>query len=506
MVHNILLLGLMPLLVRASPLPIYHNYPPQSTINDCLQAADVPAILQSSASFDALSQPLNSRLKSKPAVITIPTTALHVSSAVKCAAQFKLKVTPRGGGHSYNAQSLGDGAVVIDMQQFHDVVYDSKTQLARIGGGARLGNVAQKLYDQGKRAMPHGTCPDVGIGGHSAGGFGWTSRQWGITVDHIDEVEVVTADGSIRRANKDQNSDLFWALRGAAPSFGVITNFWFSTLEAPDSNVIYSYKFTGLSLDEISTALLEVQKFGQTAPKEVGMLIQILDNGSGFRLYGTYYNTTRQQFDNLFGQLLQRLPSPGNSAEVSVKGWIDSLIFASGGSKGLTVPELGGTNQHSSFYTKSLMTAQDYPLTLDSIKSVFKYAMNQGRAATERGLPWMVFISLLGGRYSTLPTPSAASDNSFYGRNTLWAFSFTAYLGNVTEQSNRDSIYFLNGFDTSVRRSVDTAYINGHDTEYSREEAHRLYYGDKYQRLSVLKKQWDPEQVFWYPQSIDPAN
>lgn len=82
---------------------------------------------------------------------------------------------------------------------------------AIVGGGVRLGSMAKDLYDQNKRAVSHGICPPVGIGGHSThGGWGFTSRAWGLTLDHILELEVVLANGTIVRATPKKNSDIFW--------------------------------------------------------------------------------------------------------------------------------------------------------------------------------------------------------------------------------------------------------------------------------------------------------
>jgi FAD/FMN-containing dehydrogenase len=85
-----------------------------------------------------------------------------------------------------------------------------------------LEQVTNGLFDQGKRAIAHGTCPQVGIGGHATiGGQGPLSRMWGLTLDHVLEMEVVLADGTITRASKSQNSDLFFVsvLRDPCPSF-----------------------------------------------------------------------------------------------------------------------------------------------------------------------------------------------------------------------------------------------------------------------------------------------
>jgi hypothetical protein len=96
----------------------------------------------------------------------------------------------------------------VNMQGFH---MDNDTWQARVGAGTKLAQVTEKLHIAGGRAIAHGVCPGVGIGGHATiGGLGPMSRMWGTCLDHVIEVEVVTADGVIRRANEVDNSDLFW--------------------------------------------------------------------------------------------------------------------------------------------------------------------------------------------------------------------------------------------------------------------------------------------------------
>ncbi|KAK6542431.1 hypothetical protein TWF694_006387 [Orbilia ellipsospora] len=499
MVRHSLVLGLLPVLAAASPVP------PQSTLTDCLQAFGVPAVFQSSADFNDLATPLNLRMKSnsKPAVITLPTNTQHVSRTIKCAKQFGIKVTTRGGGHSYNAQCLGPNAAVVDLRNFHDVVYDPKTQLVRVGGGARLGNVAQKLYDQAKRGLPHGTCPDVGIGGHANGGFGWVGRMWGLTVDQTVEVEVVTADGQIRRANKSHNSDLFWALRGASPSFGVITNFWFKTYEAPENNIAYSYKWKTHSVAQAAASFLEIQKFAQNAPKELGLLIDIWTYDDGFRLYGAYFGKSQQEFDALFAPLMEKLPKP-DKTEVSMKRWIETLVFAAESSTTITVPELGGTKLRTAFYSKNLL--RDAPLSLEELKTFFTFAFNQARTAAEKyGFATGVYVSLAGGGNNIFERPELLNESSFGQRSALWYFEFYTMIKNLTEASNAQAIDFNTKYHASVWRPTDAAYLNGHDPQLSREEAHKVYYGSQNARLSQVKKVWDNDQLFWYPQSIEPS-
>lgn len=186
--------------------------PTAGTLGQCLTQKNVPIRLASSSDFSQLAQPYNLRLPYTPAVIVLPTTVQHISDAVTCAAKYNVKVQPRGGGHSYAAFSLGgqDGAMVIDLQSFQEVSLDANN-VAKVGGGVRLGNLAQGIFDQKQRALPHGTCPGVGVGGHAThGGFGLSSRAWGLTLDTIVGLDVVLANGNFVKATSTAYPDIYY--------------------------------------------------------------------------------------------------------------------------------------------------------------------------------------------------------------------------------------------------------------------------------------------------------
>lgn len=113
--------------------------------------------------------------------------------------------------------------------------------IAVVGAGVRLGNLARELYAQGERALPHGVCPGVGVGGHfTHGGYGYQSRAWGLALDSIVGLDVILADGSFVHATAERHHEVFFAMRGAADSFGVVTTFYLQTRAAPTSIVTFS--------------------------------------------------------------------------------------------------------------------------------------------------------------------------------------------------------------------------------------------------------------------------
>lgn len=148
-------------LVLSAPADVVEKR--QSTLISCLQAASVPIIESSASAFSDEILPFNLRVPYYPQAVAIPETANHVSSALICAQLFDVKVAARSGGHSYAGFGLGgkDGSLMVDMKKFKSVVVDPSTNIATIGAGTRLGDVAYNLFNQGGRALPHGLCPGL---------------------------------------------------------------------------------------------------------------------------------------------------------------------------------------------------------------------------------------------------------------------------------------------------------------------------------------------------------
>lgn len=142
-------------------VPAAVNAAPMAAIDTCLSAASVPQILTTNSAWSQTIKPFNLRLPYTPVAVVQPTTVAQVQAAVSCAAANNIIVTPKSGGHSYASHGLGgeNGHLMVDMKLFNTVTVDTATGIASVGVGARLGNVAQSLYNQGQRAFSHGTCP-----------------------------------------------------------------------------------------------------------------------------------------------------------------------------------------------------------------------------------------------------------------------------------------------------------------------------------------------------------
>lgn len=133
----------------------------RAAIDDCLNAVKVPVFASGSSDRTQAIKPFNLRVPFTPTAYAVPQTVKHVQDAVACGVKNNIKVTAKCGGHSYGSHGLGgeNGHLVIDLRRFNSVTVDSKAHTAVVGAGGRLGNIALALYDQGKQAMSHGTCP-----------------------------------------------------------------------------------------------------------------------------------------------------------------------------------------------------------------------------------------------------------------------------------------------------------------------------------------------------------
>ena len=162
-----------------------------------------------------------------PALVLQPTSAQDVAAAVRYARDRGLLLSIKGGGHNIGGTAIADHGLTLDMSHMRSVTVDPEAKLAHVGPGCLLKDVDQATQEHGL-ATVLGFVSEVGVAGLTlGGGLGYLARRFGWTVDNLEEVEIVTADGEIRTANRDENADLFWALRGAGANLGVVTRFTF---------------------------------------------------------------------------------------------------------------------------------------------------------------------------------------------------------------------------------------------------------------------------------------
>ncbi|KAG2419171.1 hypothetical protein HFD88_002277 [Aspergillus terreus] len=195
------------------------------------------SVVKGSQTYDELRRRFfNARVPDvHPTEIICPSTTGEVVEAVKYARQRRLKVGVRSGGHLFFCNSLLERGLLIDTSNLNqNIQYDASTEVATVSPGHKVEAVIKYLR-RINRFFPAGHSRSVALGGFLlAGGQGWFVRGWGYTADRwVAQIEVVTAEGEVVIANKNQNADLFWAAPGSGQGFfGVVTRIWIKTIPA----------------------------------------------------------------------------------------------------------------------------------------------------------------------------------------------------------------------------------------------------------------------------------
>ncbi|KAL1799930.1 hypothetical protein ACET3X_000272 [Alternaria dauci] len=468
-----------------------------TTLSECLEFRQVPVYAAGTKNYTQAVKPFNLRLPFVPASYVVPQTVKHIQDAVSCGVASSVKVTAKGGGHSYGAHGLGgeDGHLIVDMRRFNSITVDQEAHTAVVGAGGRLGNIALSLYDQGKQAISHGTCPGVGLGGLTLhGGYGLSSRLHGLTLDQLISATVVLSNSSVVTASPSSNPDLFWALRGAGAAFGIVTDFKFKTFNAPESNLVFSYNLSPSNTSQLAEILTVLQNFTMhDQPPELNMRM-FLPN----QLTGVYYGN-RTSFDTIMNPLLTRLniPLSGRGAgTVSAKGWINTLTSFSNGP--LAQPEI--YDYHENFYAKSLMPEYLSPAAMTALAD---YYFTTARSI--RGRSWYLLIDMHGGEGSAI-TSVPADSTSYSHRKAVFKMQFNDRIFPDSATFEPEMMGFLNGWVEAIEEASGGEefgmYINYADTNLSKTEAHSRYWGEHYARLARIKGVYDPDKVFEGPQLV----
>jgi FAD/FMN-containing dehydrogenase len=200
----------------------------------------------------------NRRLTDRqPAGVLRAATENDVVLGVRLARERGWQVAVRSGGHSWAQWSVRPDALVIDLGALRELGYDAATGIATASPAVQGGAELSPFLESHGRFFPGGHCPTVGIGGFLLqGGQGWNCRGLGWAAEYVVGIDVVTAEGELVRADADQNSDLYWAARGAGPGFfGVVTRFHLRTMPFPTHvrQTVQAYSMS--DFDEVMTWL-----------------------------------------------------------------------------------------------------------------------------------------------------------------------------------------------------------------------------------------------------------
>ena len=450
-----------------------------------LKAADIEELLAGlrgeiitadQPAYEAARRLWNPAFDRKPALIVRCVGAADVRAAVKFSATRGLLTAVRGGGHSVSGQSGCDGGLVIDLSPMRAVEVDPVAKLARVEGGALLGQLDREALAFGL-ATPVGTVANTGVAGLSlGGGVGRIARKFGLTCDNLASAELVTADGSWQRVSATENPDLYWALRGGGGNFGVVTSFTFRLHEV--TPMMYggelSYPLTG--------ARQQLRDFADiiaAAPDElyVDLAMGTAPQGVRWLALDVCYCGPASDAERVVGPL-RKIGKP-------LKDELAPAPYANlQGSR-----DLRGISPLGAYGKGGLV----YGITPTLIDTMVGFTEN---APSEQAVMW---LQHQGGAISRV----APQDTPYFNRGATHNVGVSAAWKMPAGDTARDVEWVRSAW-TKIEPQTRGQYVNLAATD-DREARILAAYGDNYPRLAAIKKRYDPANLFRLNANIKPA-
>ena len=428
----------------------------------------------------------NAQHDRRPAVIAQARTADDVQAAVRYAVANHLEIAVRGGSHSMSGASSVDDGMMLDLSVMNQVTVDPEARRARVGGGALLRDVDAATQQYGL-AVPSGMVSHTGVGGLTlGGGMGWLTRKYGLSIDNLESVQIVTADGSILRAAEDENPDLFWAVRGGGGNFGVVTEFEFRLREAGPM-VNYGLMFWGL--DQGAEVLRLARELIPSLSTDFSVVPACLSAPPA------PFVPEQHHFQPGYSLVVVGLGTPEQHAEV-----LDRMRT--------TLPPLFefATPMPYTALQQSLDEANDWGSYCYE-KGTYLEDLSDGaievitQQVAKRNSPMSVVLFYrLDNAYSAVDDDASA----FGGDRTDRYAVFVVAQCPVPELLPAEQAWVREFWDALQPHAAGIGgYVNGMTD--ATEDRIRDAYGRKYDRLAQTKAKYDPDNVFHRNQNIKPA-
>ena len=428
----------------------------------------------------------NGLIDRRPALIVRCTGAADVVDCVNFAREHGLPLSIKAGGHNVAGNAVNDGGLVIDLSQMRGVHVDPVARSARVQGGATWGDLDRETQLFGL-AVPGGVVSTTGVAGLTLhGGVGHLRRKYGLSIDSLVSVDIVTADGDLRRASATENADLFWAVRGAGSNFGVVTSFEFRAYPVgPDVMVAAVF----YPLDDVKTLLPAWAGFMAEAPDELSSLAFCWSipeeepfppavHGTPVFVVAAVYSGTVAEGEGVV-QPLRELGQP----VVDLSGPWPWLGLQSGFDALFPKGELR--------YWKSRALAE---LTEAAIDDIADFAARRPTPVTD------VTIWHHGGAMSRVDD----SETAYAGRDAPFLVAAEA---SWTDPADTDGAlaWARDLWDAMGRHSTGGVYLNFPGLGEEKEELVKAGYGANYPRLQALKTLYDPTNLFSMNLNIPPG-
>lgn len=457
---------------------------PHPTIDDLRQQVRGDVIAPDHERYDIARSVYNAMHDRRPLLVVEAENDADVIAALAFARANGHPLAVRGGAHSVPGYGTCDDGVVLDLSRIRNVRVDPDARTARVGGGAEIGQLDHATHAYGL-AVPAGFVSTTGVGGLTlGGGIGYLNRMYGLTCDNLLSADVITADGRRVTASREQNADLFWALRGGGGNFGVVTAFEFAL--HPVKDVVGGPIF--FELEDAANVMRTWREYLKGAPRELGAFfgfhiaaplpfIPEDRHGDNLCVLVTCWSGDEERADEVLeplrnagrvvGEHVGRMPYP------ALQGAFDALLPP-------------GLYQ----YWKSDFAAD---LADEAIEAHLEHGAKVPNVHSG------MHIYPLDGAVQDVP----ADETAFGNRSARFAVNIVGLWPDPAETESYTA-WVRDYYDTVHPHSgFEGGYTNFMDVDDAART--RKSYGPTYDKLARIKAKWDPDNLFRLNQNIVPA-
>jgi hypothetical protein len=435
--------------------------------------------------FESSRKIWNGMIDKKPVLIARCAGVEDVINAVKFSKEHNLLFSIRGGGHNVAGTAIAEGGLVIDLSAMRTVTVDPEQRVAHAEGGVRLGDLDYETQ-KFNLAAPSGLVSETGVAGLTLhGGVGWLLRKHGLTIDNLLSANVVTADGQLKKASENENSDLFWAIRGGGGNFGVVTGFEFK-LHPVGPKVWMSVPM--YPLDRAKEVMSACCGYMQNAPEDLMVL-------------GVYWSAPE----------VPEVPEQYHGAPVVILLGCYTGPFEEGEKVIAPLREIGSPiadlSAPMTWVEAQKFLDEDYPegafyywksIYMDHLNGEVLEALS--RHAGERPSPESsIDVWMLGGAMNRI----GPTDTAFCKRDAPYMLGIEANWNN-REEASANINWAKNVVKDMQRFTRGGSYLNFPGFVEEKEALLQGSYGPNLERLREIKAKYDPSNLFAGTLNIEP--
>ena len=414
----------------------------------------------------------------RPAVIVRPADATDVAHVVTLARDRGQELAVRSGGHSIYAVS--EGGIMLDLSDMKDLQIDVEGRTAWAESGLTAGEYTNAVGAHGL-ATGFGDTASVGIGGITlGGGVGYLVRKYGLTIDDLLAVEIVTADGELRRVDADNHPDLFWAIRGGGGNFGVVTRFKFGLHQV--DQFVGGFLFLPATHEVIHSFMAEAE----AAPEELSTIANVMTAPPMPFLPEEYHGKP----------IVMAILAYAGDAEAGERAIAPFRALATPIAdmvRPMTYPEIYPPDMEDYHPIAAARTMFVDVIDHDDVDTIID------RLQSSTAMMTAAQLRVLGGAMARVPDDATA----FAHRGRKIMVNVAALYEKLEDREKYEA--WIADFAAALNKGDTSGYVNFLNDE-GVERIRAAYPGSTWDRLKAVKHRYDPANLFRLNQNIPPAS